>query len=101
MKKEKLEPINEADETQLTPVEDEEFMKFESIGDKVRGIFKEQGYSDRYQVPIYTVGDKRFLGKTQLDRLMKKTNVGELIEVELVDTQKTPKGTMKIFEVRK
>lgn len=101
MKKEQKELEQEAEEKQLTPVEDEEFIKFEKIGEKVRGIFKEQGYSDRYQVPIYTVGDKRFLGKTQLDRLMKKVTTGELIEVELVDTQKTPKGTMKIFEVRK
>lgn len=85
----------------LTPVVDESFFRFENIGDTINGVYSELGYSERWKVPLYTVGDKRFLGKSQLDRLMKKCTIGEFVEIELVDTQSTPNGTLMIFEVRK
>jgi len=104
MSQEKLKPIDKAKNTQqhtLVPVVDETFFKFENAGDVLSGVFSELGYSERWKKPLYTVGDKRFLGKTQLDRLMSKVAIGDFIEVELIDTQSTPNGNMMIFEVRK
>jgi hypothetical protein len=85
----------------LTPIIDESFFKFENVGDIIAGLFTEQGYSDRWKRPLYTIGDKRILGKEQLDRLMKKVGIGDYIEVELIDTMATPNGQLMIFEVRK
>jgi hypothetical protein len=85
----------------LTPIVDESFYRFENIGDRIEGLYTETGYSEKWKRPLYTIGNKRILGKEQLDRLMKKVNVGEFIEVELIDTQTTPNGQLMIFEVRK
>ena len=95
-KEKKLEP-----KRKLTPVIDESFYRFEKVGDTLEGVFSEQGFSDKWKRPLYTVGDKRFLGKEQLDRVMKKVSIGDCIQVELIDTLTTPNGTMLIFEVRK
>jgi hypothetical protein len=93
--------IKQTNQKTLTPVVDESFYKFENVGDTLSGLYTEQGYSDRWKKPLYTVGDKRFLGKTQLDRLMTKVSIGDFIEIELIDTMTTPNGQMMVFEVRK
>jgi hypothetical protein len=91
----------ETTQKKLTPIIDETFYRFENVGDILKGIFSEHGYSDKWKRPLYTVGDKRILGKEQLDRLMKKVGIGDYIEIELIDTMTTPNGTMMVFEVRK
>lgn len=90
---------------QVKPIEDSTFYKFEEIGDKLTGILMDKGFSDKWKVGLYEIKNEegeyiRFLGKTQLDRLMNKTELAKYIEIELIDKMKTEKGTMLIFEVR-
>lgn len=85
----------------LTPIIDESFFRFENVGDILKGVYTDQGFSDKWKRPLYTIGDKRVLGKEQLDRLMKKVSIGVYVEIELIDTMITPNGNMMVFEVRK
>lgn len=93
------------DKRELETIQDDSFYRFQEFGDTLKGIYKEYGFSDRWKVGIHTIetkdGDIRFLGKTLLDRLLHKINIGDYIEIEYVDDKRTPAGDMMIFEVRR
>lgn len=85
-------------------IDDPNFFKFESIGDKIKGQLVDIGWSDQYDFGLYTVedGDKnqtRFHGSSQLDSRMKQVSLGDHIVVEFMDIEKRPKGDMKLFRV--
>lgn len=87
-------------------IEDAEFFKFESIGDKIEGMLTDKSRSQRYGFGMYNVmtkdGErKRFHGTTQLDTLMDAIEIQDYIQIELIELQETKAGDMKIFKVRR
>ena len=94
-----------AEDDEYETVPDETFFRFENIGDTIQGILSDKGRSERYGVGMYTIdtkdGSTRILGKTHLDRLMNKVEIGDYILITYLDNQETPKGEMKIFEVKR
>jgi hypothetical protein len=87
-------------------VESPNFFQFKAIGDKLTGVLLQKATSSQYGFGLYTIqNDKdeqiRFHGSSQLDDLIMGVNVNDLIEVTFIDTQKMPKGEMKLFKVRR
>ena len=87
-------------------VESPNFFQFKAIGDKLTGVLLQKATSSQYGFGLYAIqNDKdeqiRFHGSSQLDDLLMGVNINDLIEVTFIDTQKTPKGEMKIFKVRR
>jgi len=71
---------------------------------KIAGKLIDKGSSTQYKFGLYTVlneeGEQfRFHGSSQLDDLMLTIVIGDNIMVEYVDSQKTPKGDLKLFSV--
>jgi len=102
MTQKKIEP-KQADDT-YEQIESANFVKFNDIGDNISGKLIDKGKSDRYGFGMYTVVNEtndtvRFHGTKQLDDLMFSVNEGDYIRVELIDTESTPSGTMKLFSV--
>ena len=87
-------------------IESPNFFQFKAIGDKLTGVLLQKSTSSQYGFGLYSIqNDKdeqiRFHGSSQLDDLMMGVNVNDLIEVTFIDTQKMPKGEMKLFKVRR
>jgi len=85
-------------------IDDPNFFKFESVGDKIKGQLVDVGHSEQYDFGLYTVEDEnkeqtRFHGSSQLDSRMKQIELGDHIVVEFMDIEKRPKGDMKLFRV--
>ncbi len=85
-------------------VESANFIRFEKFGDNIAGKLIDKGSSTQYKFGLYTVlneeGEQfRFHGSSQLDDLMLTIMIGDNIMVEYVDSQKTPKGDLKLFRV--
>jgi hypothetical protein len=62
--------------------------------------------SEDLKYGMYTLknedGDNiRIHGSKHLDDLLREVNVGDQIRIEYIDTQARPKGTMKIFSVKR
>jgi len=95
-----------ADQNEYEEVKDANFFKFDNIGDKIEGMVIEIGISKRYNFGLYTVmikdGEKkRFHGTTHMDTLMSTIEEQDYIILELIDTEETPAGDMKIFKLLK
>jgi len=99
--KSKQEKVDEWNE-----VESPNFFQFKEIGDKITGILLQKATSTQYGFGLYILQTTeneqiRFHGSAQLDDLLMGVNVNDLIEVTFTDTQKMPKGEMKLFKVRR
>ena len=87
-------------------VESPNFFKFETIGDKVTGTILSRDQSARYGFGLYAMRlldeDKqiRFHGSSQLDDLLQGIDLPALVQIEYIDEQETPNGSMKLFKVR-
>lgn len=103
--------IKKADDTktkddQYEEIKDANFFKFDNIGDIIEGMVVEIGTSARYHFGLYTVIDKdgekkRFHGTTHMDTLMSTIEEQDYIKLELIDTEETPAGDMKLFKLLK
>lgn len=85
-------------------IESPNFFQFKEIGDKIEGILLQKATSSQYGFGLYILQTDeneqiRFHGSAQLDDLMMGVNVNDYIKVEFTDTQKMPKGEMKLFKV--
>ena len=93
-------------ETEWEDVESANFVRFEEFGDNVEGKLIDKDKSEQFGFGLFTVMTNddetlRFHGSAQLDDLMLGIDIGTYIHVEYVDNQKTPRGEMKLFKVRK
>lgn len=87
-------------------VESPNFFQFKKIGDKIDGTLLHKATSSQYGFGLYALQTSeneqiRFHGSAQLDDLMMGVNVNDYIEITFIDTQKMPKGEMKLFKVRR
>jgi hypothetical protein len=93
-------------EIEWEDVESANFVRFEEFGDSVEGKLIDKGKSEQFGFGLFTVQNKddealRFHGSAQLDDLMLGVGLGTYIYVEFVDVQKTPRGEMKLFKLRR
>jgi len=86
-------------------IKDADFIRFEEVGDSLEGTIVGISNSERYGFGMYTIetetGVKRFHGSTQLDDLLCTIKINDYILIELTDRQKTDKGMMNIFNVKR
>lgn len=99
-------PSQAAPNSEWDEVESPNFVAFKEIGDFVEGQLIERSKSDRYDFGLYALKQEdgtqiRFHGSAQLDDLMLAINIGDIIRVQYVDTQKQASGVMKLFKVLK
>lgn len=92
-------------ERNFTEVESN-FVKFEEIGQKIEGeiIFIDDTVSEEFT--IYHLKDdngivRKFHDSTQLRDLLAQCKLGDYIQIEFIDTEKLPKGELKIFKLLK
>ncbi len=93
-------------QNEFEEVESPNFFQFKAIGDKIEGVLLQKATSTQYGFGLYilqldTEEQIRFHGSAQLDDLLMGVNVNDYIEITFIDTQKMPKGEMKLFKVRR
>jgi len=83
--------------------EDAEFAKFEAIGDKLEGVYKDVRESDKYgKIYEFEVSGKKviLLGKTDIIPKMAEIPIGSFVSIKYINNIKTAKKNMlKEFEV--
>lgn len=102
---------NKADDNKIKvksweDVESPNFFRFEKIREKIQGTILSKDVSARYGFGLYSMktldGQQiRFHGSSQLDDLLEAVDIPAIVEIEYVDNQETPNGSMKLFAVRK
>lgn len=106
LEKNKADDIEFKKPKQMEKLESPNFIRFENIGDTIEGILVNVDTSASYGFGLYTIKinkkeQKRFHGSAQLDDLLMGIEPPTYIKITYTNTQETPMGTMKVFEVEK